>query len=161
MNKLKQIIIEKIHGLPWEEARWVDSTGYTKKQVLDYVVEHHPDISMLDCVNVINPNNMDILCYVRGGIIYSANDREYGEVEYVPKGEPITLSRVLQALKESVQFKVGHSDSKSHVTISYRNYGYDSWSYFQWKLLKEDKSTAELEDQSEETIKTLELIFNK
>lgn len=112
--KLKQAIISKIHGLPWEEAIIIDNPGL---QI---------------------PSLKGIL------------DDTYSEY----KSKPITLSRVLQAMREMDIFGgyIYHNGDTLRLSFGEIDDIY-------WKLLKEDKSTATLEDQSEETIETLKQIF--
>ena len=82
---------------------------------------------------------------------------------------PITLSRVLQALEKTDMYGGVYELNASETSwwLKFKQYSrVDKRSRFQidtawieWKLLKEDKSTATLEDQSEETIEALTKIF--
>lgn len=153
MNKLKQAIISKIHGLPWEEARWVEFTGRTLSELQDSADDDY----FIENVGWWDEKRLTVV---------DVCDQPIVPVFY----HDITLSRVLQALYQEGWEAHDRSDSreltnnKISITLYHKYADEDMGGYnfiLEWKLLKEDKSTATLEDQSEETVKTLKLIFNK
>ena len=138
MNKLKQAIIEKIHGLPWEEAKWIEYTGYSRSYIQSKGTVGEPYYGYY---YFYDDRNDTVLDY-HGDVI----DDEI--TEDVVK--PITLSRVLQAI-DCMKGSITFAEWLSHREMVLRH----------WKPLKEDKSTAELDDQSEVVIKGLKYIFNQ
>ena len=142
MDKLKQAIIEKIHGLPWEEARFkeleIEGCVITDRRDIEWLVEGQ----LLEVI--VNMYDEDLLA------------------QYTINGSPITLSRVLQALDNVGWYITGYGDDvnidEGYFEVVFFNE--NNWEIeLRWKLLKEDKSTATLEDQSEKTIETLKDIF--
>jgi hypothetical protein len=171
MVQLKQAIIEKIHGLPWEEARWVDTFGETRDQLIKGAYDLGGGSLMIDYdYNQFN------------GIYYRVKEDEFylSQFDYMSwepgssfnknpapgemEPQPITLSRVLQALRnckevEEVDLHGNISSLEIVRIIPWGNSYRSKFDRIEWKLLKEDKSTATLEDQSEETIEALKTIF--
>lgn len=128
-------MISKIHGLPWEKA-------FDKEVRMSLTYHRESQIDLLK----------KTLCLETQLIVC----------------QPITLSRVLQALHQdkwlastsldSVELKNNQIIIDFYLEGNEFGEGYDSFR-LNWKLLKEDGSTATLEDQSEETILTLNKIF--
>ena len=153
MNKeLSQAIISKIHGVPWEESRWVDAIGCTKKHIIE----------------------VGKVCFSDGYKYYryvpetDSIENHYGDEVYCSENlKPITLSRVVQAFSNIVDWRVDYlSECRwGSLVLSKEKYieGHEpvllNEIYIKWKLLNKDKSTATLEDQNSETIQALERMF--
>lgn len=143
---LKKAIIEKIHGLPWEEARWEEMSV----EGCEILSDNH--------VYVVDGDNFIVGCKECQGfecgnsVELSTPDKSLDK--FTVLGLPITLSRVLQVMREMDIFGgyIYHNGDTLRLSLGEENYMY-------WKLLKEDKSTAILEDQSEDTIEALTKIF--
>ena len=132
-QKLAQAIISKIHGLPWEEAVLKDLIFAVKAKTnsdTDKLVE----TAVKKLISKSSDSRVWDLC------------------------KPTTLSRVLHALgsleKENEHYaRFGFIHKSDRINVLFSGITFD------WIFLDEDKSTATLEDQSEETIEALSKIF--
>jgi len=174
MSKLDQAIISIIHGLPWEEAKWVDSVNLTRDQLIQNAIEEKALYAHIE--HYLDEDEDEYSCQpaARDSGIYYCFKKEhfvistYGnggyprDREYIPEGQPITLSRVLQAL-DKLGWKMTADGDLIGVYDGYFECDFVSFDcehiQIKWKLLKEDKNTATTEDQSEETTTVLTNIF--
>ena len=153
-QKLAQAIIEKIHGMPWSEARWVDAIGTTKANLIDDA-QHFDEKAHLGygwLTGWTTPDGEDLTFYKND--IWALGERKI--FKYRPYIKPITFSRVIEALIADNVYS-GVDVGCQIVLLEFGNAKEDV--LIPWKILNEDKSTATLEDQSEETIEALSEIF--
>ena len=148
MNKLKQVMISKIHGLPWEEAMAIEMMSPDCKMEQVNLVEEVEQSKKLPFANLNDCNQH---------FDFTDNATVLARPHYDVEGIPITLSRVLQALYD-MDFQVADFLVQGECLSFIYSFD-DHWIGIDWKLLKEDKSTATLEDQSPDTIQALESIF--
>lgn len=137
MNKLQtatRLIIEALHGNPYEEACLIEmGILFMKEKQVPHV------------------------CRCGRQSYFIGNGCKYCDWEFKYKPYPICASRLMQALfnKFDCSLKIGYGYDYSVIMIE----GYKG--NLRWKLLKGNKQAATLEDQSEETLDKIIEIFTK
>ena len=123
----KQRVIELIYGLPYAEA----------------VMKEGKNIFIGGNEYIINTIQNNLIYYFDNDLKYRLLDTELDEYDKIT-GYPITLSRVMQAL------------NKLGILILFNYYeNYFLIDNIAWKLLKEDKSTADDDFQDDSVIEAL------
>ena len=132
----KQRVIELIYGLPYAEA----------------VMKEGKNIFIGGNEYIINTIQNNLIYYFDNDLKYRLLDTELDEYDKIT-GYPITLSRVMQALNnKDLSFSV---DVRCDGLMIFAKKKVRQIYSCTWKLLKEDKSTADDDFQDDSVIEAL------
>ena len=157
MIKLKQAIISSIHGQPWDESKWKEAA--MPECLFDV---KYPSQNALDWCQDKDGFNLIGFCYIydlEKKTMYKLLDSGVQEpIDFIIKGCPISLSRLLQALENLGNYFVSYEVQFSQVKLIPKEKQDKGYS-FEFIPLIRDGSPATLQDQSEQTIDILCKLF--
>jgi hypothetical protein len=160
-EKFKRRVVELIHDLPYEEAilEELKIPGCLIKTYDEENDEDNEDLEVTECFGFVTTSkwvhfydSRDVYYgYIKNGEEVKRGYSEIHEWYYSIKGAPITIGRVLQAIKKT------NIKNNSNGLLALANH-FDlllSSGLIQWKLIKENGQECTDDDQDDETIEAL------